>query len=454
MTRRPIDAISGPAGYDLPMHRFGYLTIASLGYTALAVTPLLIALAPPRPVGRAFLVELSIALGFIAFAQMGLQLGLIARFQRMSRPLGIDLVMQYHRQIGILALVVVLAHPALLILHQPAVLQLLNPLGGTLASKAGVFSILALIVLTVTSIWRKELRIGYEAWRVTHALLGIAAIAIAQVHIVLLGVFANAPWKQGALALWSLVFIGLIVWLRLVKPVTLRRRSWQVAEVVPEAPTTWTVVLEPRGHDGLRFAPGQFAWIKMGNPWSVDEHPFSFSSSAERPSRLELGIKELGDFTNRIGEVEPGTPVYLDGPHGSFSSDFLQADGFLFIAGGIGISPILSMLRTLADRGDRRSHVLVYACSRWSRTAFRDELERLRATLDLEVVYVLEEPHEGWTGSTGYVDGEILAPLIRREQSQHVLMCGPDAMMTAVEEALHGAGVPDRRIHMERFNLV
>jgi predicted ferric reductase len=420
------------------MHRFGYLTLASLGYTALAVTPLLIALAPPRPVGRAFLVELSIALGFIAFSQMGLQLGLIARFQRMSRPLGIDLVMQYHRQIGILALVVVLAHPALLILHQPVFLQLLNPLGGTLASKTGVFSILALIVLTVSSIWRRELRIGYETWRVTHALLGIAAILLAQAHIHLLGVFANAPWKHVVLALWSLVFIGLIVWLRLVKPVTLRRRSWQVAEVVPEAPTTWTVVLEPRGHDGLRFAPGQFAWIKMGNPWSVDEHPFSFSSSAERPSRLELGIKELGDFTNRIGEVKPGTPVYLDGPHGSFSSDFLQADGFLFIA----------------DRGDRRSHVIVYACSRWSRTAFRDELERLRATLDLEVVYVFEEPHEGWTGATGYVEGEVLAPLIRRDQSQHVLMCGPDAMMTAVEKALYEAGVPDQRIHMERFNLV
>ncbi|HUF17069.1 MAG TPA: ferric reductase-like transmembrane domain-containing protein [Thermoanaerobaculia bacterium] len=436
------------------MNRFGYLTIASLGYAILAVTPLLIGLAPPRPAGRAFLVELSIALGFIAFAQMGLQLGLIGRFQRMSRPLGIDLVMQYHRQIGILALVVVVAHPVLLILHQPAYLQFLNPFGGTLASRTGVFSILALIVLTVTSVWRKQLRIGYEAWRVTHALLGIGAILLAQIHIYLLGVFANAPWKQGALALWSLVFIGLIVWLRLVKPVTLRRRSWQVLEVLPEAPTTWTVVLEPRGHDGFRFAPGQFAWIKIGNPWSVDEHPFSFSSSAERPDRLELGIKELGDFTNRIGEVEPGTPVYIDGPHGSFSSDFQPADGFLFIAGGIGISPILSMLRTLADRSDRRSHVLVYACSRWSRTAFRDELGRLSARLDLKMVYVFEEPHEGWTGASGYVDGEILAPLLRRDQSQHVLMCGPDAMMTAVEKALYEQGVPDRRIHMERFNLV
>jgi predicted ferric reductase len=450
--------VSFPAGYhDGPgstMSRLGFLTIASFAYVTLAVTPLLIALGPPRPVGRAFLVELSIALGFIGFAQMGLQLGLIARFQNISRPLGIDLVMQYHRQIAYLALIVVLAHPAILILHRPTYLQLLNPFGGTLASRTGVISILALLVLTATSIWRRQLRIGYESWRVTHALLGIGAIVLAQAHIYLLGAFANAPWKQGALALWTLALVGLIVWLRLVKPLVLLRRPWQVAEVLPEAPTTWTVVLEPRDHDGIRFAPGQFAWIKFGNPWSVDEHPFSFSSSAERPDRLELGIKELGDFTNRIGEVASGTPVYIDGPHGSFSSDFQKADSFLFIAGGIGISPILSMLRTLADRNDPRSHVLVYACSRWSRTAFRDELDRLRGTLDLHVVYVFEEPHEGWSGASGYVDGEILRPLLREDQSQHVLMCGPDAMMTAVEKALYEAGVPDRRIHMERFNLV
>jgi predicted ferric reductase len=431
------------------------LTIASIIYAVLCIVPLMIALAPPAASARSFLIELSIALGFIGFAQMSLQLGLIARFERMSRPLGIDLIMQYHRHLGILAFLVVLAHPLVLVIERPAYLQLLNPFGGTAASRAGVVSVILLLLLVVTSIWRRPLRLSYEAWRIAHALLGIAAILLALRHIHLLGIYANAPWKLALLVVWTLVLIGLIIWLRLIKPFTLRRRPWKIAAVRPEAPTTWTLELEPVGHDGLRFAPGQFGWLKIGvSPWSSDEHPFSFSSSAETPGRLELGIKELGDFTSGIGQLAAGTPVYIDGPHGSFSTDFQEADSYLFVAGGIGISPILSMLRTLADRGDTRPHVLVYACSRWERTAFREELQRLEQRLQLELVYVLEYPHEGWDGPTGYVTGGILAPHVRKAGEQHVFICGPDPMMTAVEDALLERGIPDRKIHMERFNLV
>jgi predicted ferric reductase len=435
--------------------RAGSLTIASVIYAALTIIPLMIALAPPAASGRSFLIEVSIALGFIGFAQMSLQLGLIARFERMSRPLGIDLIMQYHRHLGILAFLVVLAHPLILVVYRPAYLQLLNPFGGTAASQAGAVSVILLLLLVVTSIWRRPFRLSYEAWRIAHALLGIAAILLALRHINLLGIYANAPWKRSLLAIWVVLLIGLIVWLRLIKPFVLRRRPWRVAAVRPEAPTTWTLELEPVGHDGLRFAPGQFGWLKIGvNPWSSNEHPFSFSSSAETPERLELGIKELGDFTSRIGQLAAGTPVYVDGPHGSFSTDFETADSYLFVAGGIGISPILSMLRTLADRGDRRPHVLVYACSRWERTAFRDELQRLEQRLQLELVYVLEEPHEGWRGASGYATREVLVPHVQTEGEQHVFVCGPDPMMTAVENALRESGVPDRKIHMERFNLV
>jgi predicted ferric reductase len=206
----------------------------------------------------------------------------------------------------------------------------------------------------------------------------------------------------------------------------------------------------------MPFAPGQFAWVRLGrSAWSLDEHPFSFSSSAEEPARIEFAIKELGDFTARIGAVSAGTRAYLDGPHGSFSTDFVQADGYLFVAGGIGISPILSMLRTLAGRGDRRSHVLIYASSRWERTPFRESLEALGRALDLRIVHVLEHAHEGWTGDVGFITPEILARgLSTGGVERDVFVCGPDPMMDSVEKSLRARGVPRGRIHMERFQLV
>jgi predicted ferric reductase len=425
-------------------------------YLLLALFPLVVGLAPPAPAGRAFWLELSVAMGFVGLGQLALQFGLIARFRRISQPFGIDLVMQYHRQIGILALALVVAHPAVLIVWQPAYAHMLDPSGGDAGALTGLFATLAMIGLVVLSVWRRPLRISYEVWRVSHGLLGVAALGLAQTHVLLTGLYVTVPWKYVTLTAWCTLFVGLIVYLRLLKPLDLLRRPWRVVEVKPDLGGTWSVALEPDGHEGLAFSPGQFAWLKVGrSAWSAEEHPFSFSGSAERPDRLEFGIKELGDFSGRIGHVPVGTRVLVDGPHGSFSCDFHEGQELLLIAGGIGISPILSMLRTLADRGDRRPVTLVYACSNWGRAAFRAEITELGQRLVLRTVYVLEEGHEGWSGPVGYVTREVLAPLVAGAVSgRQTFLCGPDAMMVVVERLLLECGVPPSRIHMERFHLV
>jgi predicted ferric reductase len=429
---------------------------AGLAYLLLALVPLLVALAPPRPAGRTFWLELSVALGFVGLGQIALQFALIARFRRISRPFGIDLVMQYHRQLGILATLMVFAHPLLLAWERPGTWRQLFSGSGGAAIGTGAWSAGALLLLIVLSYWRRPLGLGYEAWRLSHALLGIAALALAQAHVSLAGVYVAVAWKHFVLSLWCAVFVGIIAFLRLIKPFSLGRRPWQVVEVRPDILGCWTLALAPVGHAGLTFAPGQFAWLKVGvSPWSLREHPLSFSSSAEHPELLEFGIKEVGDFTRTIGALRPGTRAFLDGPHGSFSCDFHRTPGYLFVAGGIGISPILSMLRTLADRGDPGPHALVYACARWDRVIFRREIEALRERLELAVTYVLEEGHEGWAGPVGYTGRETLESHLGTDPaSRQVFVCGPDPMMDAVEALLLECGVPSYRVTMERFNLV
>ena len=162
-----------------------------------------------------------------------------------------------------------------------------------------------------------------------------------------------------------------------------------------------------------------------------------------------------GDFTRTIGETRIGTRAWVDGPHGSFSIDFQEAPaGFLFVAGGIGIAPILSMLRTLADRKDGRRHVVVYACDSWERVSFWPELQALTRTLDLQVALVLEHPPADWSGPSGLVTKEILQPFVAEDGKPRVaFVCGPDAMMSSVEQSLLSCGLPARNIEMERFNL-
>jgi predicted ferric reductase len=134
----------------------------------------------------------------------------------------------------------------------------------------------------------------------------------------------------------------------------------------PERDRTTVLTLRPSGHDGLQFQPGQFAWITVGrSPFSITSHPFSFCSSAETNGSVEVAIKAAGDFSSSVATVEPGTEVYVDGPHGVFSIDQYEGAGFCLIAGGVGIAPALSMLETLADRGDVRPVVLFAGNREW-----------------------------------------------------------------------------------------
>jgi ferredoxin-NADP reductase len=127
----------------------------------------------------------------------------------------------------------------------------------------------------------------------------------------------------------------------------------------------------------------------------------------------------------------------------------------VLIAGGVGITPMMSMLRTLADRGDARPALLLYGSKDWDSITFREELEGLRARLDLKVVHVLEQPDEGWTGERGYIDAELLGRHLPAPYDEHeYFICGPNVMMDAIEEALRELKVPMSKYHSERYSFV
>ena len=424
-------------------------------YLAVVLVPVFLMLVPPVPSGRGFWLEFSVALGFVGLTQIAVQFVLIARFKGVTAPYGIDIILRYHRRIALLAMAIILVHPVIIVLDNPSRLELLNPFGGNQASRAAWVAVFALLAIGVTSLFRERLRLRYEWWRISHLLLGIVAIVAAQVHVSLAGLYTNTLWKQ---AIWigtAAAMVGLVVYLRLLKPAWQRTHRWRVAEVREERGSTHSLVLEPVGHAGMHFAPGQFAWIKLSrSPFTLEEHPFSFSSSAEHPERIEFGVRALGDFSSSVADIPVGTPAYVDGPHGAFSIDRYQAPAYVFIGGGVGITPFLSLLRTMADRGDPRPVMLIYAAERWSEVTYREDLEALRERLELEIVYVLEEVTEGVDAEEGFVTGELLERRLPKERFDRLFfICGPPPMMDAVHSALLDRGVPEAHVQMEKFKL-
>lgn len=428
-------------------------------YLLITLGPLFILLAGPRPAGREFWRDLSVGLGFCGLSMMGLQFVLTARFKEMKAPYGIDIVYFFHRQISYVILILIISHPVLLFIFEPKNLELLNLITAPWAARLGVAAIVVTILLVAFSIWRKKFRLEYDQWRIWHGVLAIAVIAFAMVHVELRGYYLNTLWKQIFWGLFGVLWVVVLAWIRVIKPLLLIRKPYKVVSVIEERGNAWTMVLRPEGHPGLKFKPGQFAWLSVwDSPLKDHEHPFSISSSAENDKTLAFSIKELGDFTSTIKNLKPEHTVYVDGPYGSFSVDrHPSAREYIFIAGGVGITPIMSTLRTLADRGDGRPLTLLYANKDLDSMTFCEEIETLKTRLHLKFVPVLEKPSEGWTGERGYLNAEILSHYIPDERVQdrfEVFICGPSPMMDAVENALVKLGVPAGDFHSERFDFV
>jgi ferredoxin-NADP reductase len=116
---------------------------------------------------------------------------------------------------------------------------------------------------------------------------------------------------------------------------------------------------------------------------------------------------------------------------------------------------MMSMIRTLADRGDKRPVILLYGSKDWESITFREELEALKARLDLTVVHVLAEPPAGWKGERGFIDAAMFKRHLPPPHADHeYFICGPGGMMDAIEKALDELDVPMSKYHSERYSFV
>lgn len=427
-------------------------------YTCLALIPLVVLASGPKLATRPALQDLSIGLAFGGLSLMALQFLLTARIKPLTAPLGSDIVYYFHRQIGIASFLFILAHPILLFIVDARYLRLLNLLTSGWQARAGVSAFLLLIGVVWMAEFRAKLKIPYWFWKFWHGVLATVMIALALYHIFMAGNYINLPWKQIVWIGYSAILLMVVAYTRVIYPLSLILHPWEVVEIRPERGSVWTVVMRPIGHRGFHFQPGQFAWLTArSTPFADKEHPFSLASSAEQKGQVEQSIKELGQFTNTIKQLKPGTRVYLDGPYGSFSIDrFPQAENLIMIPGGIGITPIMSMLRTMAQRGDKRPILLLYANREWETVTFREEIAALETKLNLKTVYVLEKPHPGWQGEGGFLNAAIFQKYLDAEwkkRQSHVFLCGPAPMMNAVEKALNIVEFPEERVHSERFSL-
>jgi ferredoxin-NADP reductase len=222
----------------------------------------------------------------------------------------------------------------------------------------------------------------------------------------------------------------------------------KVIETITRTPTAISVRMEkPAGFD---YEPGQWASFTIDCSGEKVAKPLSFSSSPTEPF-LEFTKRITGStFCQGITDLAPGSNVTLHGPLGHM----VYREGTkspVFISGGIGITPVRSMLKYIQDKDLAGPKKLLYANHSLKEAAFRDEFEMMASDNGLSITYVYEEPPPGWNGATGFITLELLKELFPDPSGRSWYLCGPPAMVNCLTADLEKLGVKKESLLFERL---
>ena len=373
---------------------------------------------------------------------------------------GLDRMYKLHKYLGIAAMALFIAHYATVPggpEENVAPTAAVSVEDGVLPAEAqgeeeeeglpiDLFGMIAMVGFTLLIVITLNRKIPYHRWIATHRFMG-AFFAVAGIHVSMvlyegeeIGFF-SAPGMFLALMLSAGLAGGF--YKRFLYPRKEKRR-FTLAEVNSLERAT-EVVLRPK--DGMfSFEPGQFAFITIDADGFREAHPFTISSGAKE-ERLRFTVKVLGDYTRRVREgLTVGADVAVEGPYGRFSP-LGGSEKQVWVAGGIGITPFLSVLRTM-EPGHGRT-VRLYYCVRAAREAlFLSEIEARAAELE-DVTVTLFDSEVG-----ARIDADAIGTDLGGAFGEwSYYLCGPKPMVEAVSGGLRKRGVSRGDVHKEEFEF-
>ncbi|MEU5637233.1 ferric reductase-like transmembrane domain-containing protein [Streptomyces rishiriensis] len=376
---------------------------------------------------------------------------LMARVPLLEQRIGSDRVARWHARAGRYTVCLLVAHILLILcgyaaqdrsspVHEAVTVVLDYP--EMLKATAGTIVLFAVGLVSARAVRR---RVSHEFWYYVH-LLTYAAVFLSFGHQLALG--SDFVGSGPAQAAWYALYLGtaaLVVWFRILAPVRLNlRHRLRVDSVHREAPGVYSVVVRGRRLDEMGARPGQFLrWRFLTEGMRGTSTPYSLSAPP-RPDLLRITVKALGDHSAAVALLRPGTRVWAEGPYGALTAERRTAHRSLLIAGGVGVTPLRALFETLP--GDV---TLLYRARTAEDLALGAELEAVARWRGAKVLYALNGPH----GRRPDLTAAALRAAVPDLDAHDVYLCGPHGFARDVYEALRAAGVADRRIHHESFEL-
>lgn len=206
-------------------------------------------------------------------------------------------------------------------------------------------------------------------------------------------------------------------------------------------PDTYLFLVKLSANESISFSSGQYVYIKNPEYNKDESHPFSIVSSPLEKKHLEFCIKVHGNWTKALAKAKKGHLLEISKPIGNFTWDD-SIQNAVFLLGGIGISPVMSILTTLQETGQKPRLTLLYGNRTPKNIAYKKELEVISRKLPLKIIHIFSHLpiNSSWKGHRGFITKEIIEKEVRISKNLTWFVIGPPIFigkMVTILENLH-----------------
>ena len=366
---------------------------------------------------------------------------------------GLNRVYIAHHVLGGLALIALIIHPlALAMRYVPDEMRraaefLLPQFSGNIdwAINYGFVAFFGLVFLLILTFF---IKLRYQLWLFTHKFLGLAFLFGGLHAMNIQSDTTRDNFLRYYILVWIAVGIASFIYRTLLPRIFVRRYSYSVEGVTSPADNVFEIQMSAR-NKLMNYKPGQFIFVKFDQKgFSKEWHPFSISS-APAGGTLTITAKALGDYTSTLGSLQPGTPAQVEGAFGRFTNTLYKQPKQLWIAGGIGVTPFLSMAKSIVKKDTDKEITMFYVVNTESELIDYKGLSQLSSfpERNFRLLPYISDQQEG------YISAEHIISQVGSLNATDIFICGPPGMMNSLKKQFTAAGVPKRSIHTEEFSI-
>lgn len=437
--------------------------LLTLQLASLFVVPYLLVLILPMDSKGAYVATLSF-FNIIMMLAMLIQFPLGARLKRIPLFHHVDWNIAQHKKIGQWIGLFFFLHPILIMLPK-ALLSGTDFTHAVFSSVTeprlltGVIAWVAMIVWVLMSIFKHKIAMSYEHWRLVHIVGFITILILATSHITEVG--SHGQFQSNINVMWWALCASSIVFTiygYFIKPYLLSEAPFSLVSREKISQSDWLVTVKvPEGAD-FDFKAGQFVWLgSKKSALDSDYHPFSIVSTPTNLPNVSFLVRELGDYTSRLAQLKIDQPIFIDGPYGGMTLDSSEsAAAIVLICSGVGLGPIMSLLRQLSESNETRPVRLVYGNQMFDQMVFLDEIRAMEKSMpNFKAQLACYEPTEVDGIYCGYIDSTCLQNTYEglSKATTYTYLCGSPLMVEGARKSLDQLEIPPRTVHFEQLSF-